>query len=84
MSKSKDTKQVWFTVRSLSSRKSYTTGKFLLCEGRVYAIDRAMTSAFVQEYAKVSGRKSDKDFRNVVMDLRFLDDSHVQPRGSWS
>ena len=30
------------------------------------------TKAFVQEYAKISGRKSDKDSRKAVMDHRYI------------
>ena len=69
ISKSKDAKEVWSTVRSLSGREIHTTGKSLLYRGRVYASDRAKASAFIQEYAMISSRKSDKDSRKVVMDL---------------
>ena len=58
------------TVRSLSGKESHTTGKYLLYKGRMYVSDRAKASTFVQEYAKISGRKSDKDSRKVVMGLR--------------
>ena len=38
----------------------------------MFAIDREKASAFVQEYAKISVHKSNKDSRKVVMHLRFL------------
>ena len=36
------------------------------------ANDRAKASAFVEEYAKISVRQSDKDYKKAVMDLRCL------------
>ena len=70
ISKSKVAKQAWSTVCSFYGRESHTTGKSLLYKGRVYASDRAKAFAFVQEYAKISGGKSDKDSRKVVMGLQ--------------
>ena len=64
ISKSKDAKQAWSSERFLPGSESHTTGKLLLYNGRAYASDRAKTSAFDQEYAKISGRKSDKDTRS--------------------
>ena len=72
ISKSKDAKQAWSTVHSLSNRESHATVKSLLYRGRVYASDRSKTSAFDQEYTKISGYKSDMDSRKAVMDLRCL------------
>ena len=66
---SKDAKQAWSTVCSLSGRQSHTTGESLLYKGREYVSYRAKASAFARENAKISGRKSDKDSRKVVMDL---------------
>ena len=60
ISKSKDAKHAWSTVRSLTGRESHTTGRSLLYRGRVYASDHAKASAFGQENAKISGRKSNK------------------------
>ena len=57
-------------MRSLSGRESRTTRKSLPHSGRLYASDRAMASPFVQEYAKIRGRKCDKDSRKVVNYLR--------------
>ena len=59
ISKSKDAKQAWSTVRFLHSRESNSTGKSLLYKGRVYASDHAKASAFVQEYTMISSCKSD-------------------------
>ena len=54
---------------SLSGREFHTTGKSFLLKGRVYAFDRIKASTFVQEYAKISGRKRDKDAMKVVTGL---------------
>ena len=67
-------------MRSLSGRESHTTEESLLYRGREYASDRTKASAYVQEYAKISGHKSDKDSRKAVMDLRCLTRStHTTP-----
>ena len=68
-SKSKVAKQALSTVRSLSVKESRTTGKSILYRGRVYASNRSEVSTYVQEYAEISGRKSDKDSRKAIMDL---------------
>ena len=57
-------------MRFLSGKESHTTGKFLLYKGSVHASDRTKASAFVEEYAKISVRKSDKGSRKAVMVLR--------------
>ena len=72
IAKSKDAKQAWSIVRSLSGKGCHTTGKSTLFTSRVYASDRDKASAFVKEYAKISSRKSFKDSRIAVMDLRCL------------
>ena len=54
------------------SKESHTTEKSLLYSGRVYASDRTIALAFLQEYAEISGRKSDKDSMKAVMDLGCL------------
>ena len=59
-------------MRSLSGKESYTTGMSLLCKCSVYASGCAKSSTFVQEYAMISSRKSDKDCRKAVIDLRCL------------
>ena len=56
---------------SLSGKESHTTGMYLLCKGRMCVSDRAKVSKIVQEFAKISGRKGDKDSRKAVMDRRF-------------
>ena len=59
-------------MRSLSGKESYTTGMSLLRKCSVYASGCAKALTFVQEYAMISGRKSDKDCRKAVIDLRCL------------
>ena len=70
ISKSKYAKQTWSTMRTLSGKESHTTGQSSLYKGRVYASERAKASPFDQEYAKISGRKNDKESRKAFMDLR--------------
>ena len=45
-------------------------GKTLVYKGREYVSDKAKASAFIQEYATVSGRKSDRSSRRAVRELR--------------
>ena len=42
----------------------------LVYKGREYVSDKAKASAFIQEYATVSGRKSDRSSRRAVGELR--------------
>ena len=51
---------------------SLTPLESLYCTKLVHAIDLTKASAFVQEYAKISGRQSDKESRKVVNSLRCL------------
>ena len=44
--------------------------KALVCKGREYVSDKAKASAFIQEYATLSGRKSDRSSRRAVRELR--------------
>ena len=70
--KLKEAKQAWFTVRYLSRKESRTIGIPLLYIGKVHNSDCAKASAFIQQNSEISGRKSVKDSRRVVMDLRCL------------
>ena len=51
-------------------RRGPRMGKTLVYKGREYVSDKAKTSAFIQEYATVSGRKSDRSSRRAVRELR--------------
>ena len=51
-------------------RRGPRMGKTLVYKGREYVSDKAKTSAFIQEYATVSGRKSDWSSRKAVRELR--------------
>ena len=73
------TKLTWCTVRCLSGKESHTTEKSLLYKGSVYITDSAKASAFVQEYEKISGLRSDKDSRKADIDPDDLHDPHTSP-----
>ena len=45
-------------------------GKTLVYKGREYVSDKAKASAVIQEYATVSGQKSDRSGRRAVRELR--------------
>ena len=51
-------------------RRGPRMGKTLVYEGREYVSDKAKISAFIQEYATVNGRKSDRSSRRAVRELR--------------
>ena len=57
-------------MKSLNGSARAQDWKTLVYEGREYVSDKAKTSAFIQEYATVSGRKSDRSSRRAVRELR--------------
>ena len=57
-------------MKSLNGSARAQDGKTLVYKGREYLSDMAEASAFIQEYATVSGRKSDRSSRRAVLELR--------------
>ena len=57
-------------MKSLNGSARAQDGKILVYKGREYVSDKAKTSAFIQEYATVSGRKSDRSSRRAERELR--------------
>ena len=55
---------------SLNGSARAQDGKTLVYKGREYVSDKAKASAFIQKYATVSGRKSDRSSRRAVRELR--------------
>ena len=70
VSRTKDAKKAWACVKSLNGSARAQDGKTLVYNGREYVSDKAMASAFIQEYATVSGRKSDRSSWRAVRELR--------------
>ena len=70
VTRTKDAKKVWAVVKSLNGSARALDGKTLVYKGREYVIDKAKASAFIQGYATVSGRKSDRSSRRAVRELR--------------
>ena len=70
MTRTKDAKKAWAVVKSLNGSARAQNGKTLVFKGREYVSDMAKASAFIQEYATVSGRKSDRSSRRAVRELR--------------
>ena len=66
----KDAKKAWAVVKSLNGSAQAQDGKTLVYKGCEYVSDKAKVSAFIQEYATVSGRKSDRSSRRNVRELR--------------
>ena len=60
VTRTKDAKKVWAVVKSLNGSVRAQDWKTLVYKGREYVSDKAQASAFIQEYATVSGRKSDR------------------------
>ena len=56
----KDARLAWRTVRGLKNNEQQPTGKALQYRGRLYHRDQAKANAFIQEYASVSSRTSDR------------------------
>ena len=57
-------------MKSLNGSAQAQDGKKLVYKGREYVSDKAKASAFIQEYATVSGRKSNRSSRRAVRELR--------------
>ena len=70
VTRTKDAKKAWEVVKNLNGSARAQDGKTLVYKGREYVSDKAMASAFIQEYATVSGRKSDRSSRRAVRELR--------------
>ena len=70
VTRTKDAKKAWAVVKSLNGSAQAQDGKTLVYKGREYVSDKAMASTFIQEYATVSGRKSDRSSRRDVRELR--------------
>ena len=66
----KDAKKAWAVVKRLNGSERAQDGKTLVYKGHEYVSDKAKASAFIQEYATVSGRKSDRSSRRAVRELR--------------
>ena len=70
VTRTKDAKKAWVVVKSLSGSARAQDGKTLVYNGREYVSDKAKASAFIQEHATFSGRKSDRSSRRAVRELR--------------
>ena len=70
LTRTKDVKKAWAVVKSLNGSTRAQDGKTLVYKGREYVSDKAKSSAFIQEYATVSGRKGDRSSRRAVRELR--------------
>ena len=70
VTRTKDAKKAWTVVKSLNGSARAQDGKTLVYKGREYVSDKAKASSFIQEYATVSGRKSDRSSRRAVREHR--------------
>ena len=66
----KDAKKALAVVKSLNGSARAQDGKTLVHKDREYVRDKAKPSAFIQEYATVSGRNRDRSSRRAVRELR--------------
>ena len=62
----KDARLAWRTVQGLKNNEQQPTGKALQYRGRLYHGDQTKANAFIQEYANVSSRTSDRVSRLAV------------------
>ena len=70
VTRTKDAKKAWAVVKSLNGSARAQDGKTIVYKDREYVSDKAYVSTFIQEYAIVSGRKSDRSSRRAVRELR--------------
>ena len=69
VTRTKDAKKTWAVVKSLNWSSWAQDWKTLVYKGREYVSDKAKASVFIQEYATVSGRKSDRSSRRAEREL---------------
>ena len=62
----KDARLAWRTVRGIKNKEQQPTEKDLQYRVRLYHRDQAKANAFIQEYASVSSRNSDRVSRLAV------------------
>ena len=70
VTRTKDAKKAWAVVKSLNGSARAQDGKILVYKGREYVRHKAKATTFIQEYATVSERKSDRSSRRAVRELR--------------
>ena len=70
VTRTKDDKKAWAVVKSLNGSARAQDGKTLVYKGREYVSDKETSSAFIQEYTNVSGRKFDRSSRRAERELR--------------
>ena len=70
VTRTKDAKKAWAVVKSLNGPTRAQDVETIVYKGREYVSDKAKASAFLQEYATVSGRKSDRSSRKDERELR--------------
>ena len=70
MTRTKDAKKAWEVVKSLNGSAQAQGWKTIIYKGREYVRDKGNASAFIQEYATVSGRKNNRSSRRAVQELR--------------
>ncbi len=70
MAESNDASETRKVVKTLTGEALTLSGKTLMYQGREYCSDKAEASAFCQEYARISGRKSDKASRRLNREAR--------------
>ena len=65
----KDAKKAWAVVKSLNGSARAQDGKTLVYKGLEYVSGKAKASAFIKEYATVSGLKCGRSRRRAVREL---------------
>ena len=70
VTRTKDAKKAWAVVKSLNGSARAQDGQTIVYKGREYVSDKAKASAYIQEYATVNGRKSDRSSRRAVRELQ--------------
>ena len=70
VTRTKDAKKAWAVVKSLNGSARAQDGKTIVHKGCEYVSDNAKASAFIQDFANVSGQKSDRSSRRAVRELQ--------------
>ncbi len=70
MAEWKDASEAWKEVKTLNGEAPTPSGKALMYQGREYCSYKAKASAFCREYARISGRGSDKASRRLNREMR--------------
>ena len=69
IAETRNTKKIWDLVKRMEGKTQQVDSKALHSRGRLCTTPKAKANAFLQEYAEVSGRRSDRRSRRTAVEV---------------